>query len=366
MKRPVEYPVIRDGQPVLLPKNGGSYEMICCDCQLAHKIFNEITRDGVQLRVYRDETETQRLRQLRDGRFTADSASSPSGPGKVNTMTRSRSRRRVEDDDSIFETVYDEDGTSHRIIRDGATLRVPMSMRDSRRDSRRSFVRALQADAENTAKIDEAKRITAVAMTKEAMQGDGSPSNPYIINTSANDGLWLHKPGFRMLDSNGDPNPGPGLGAGNDPWDRPRRRRRKAQLGDPEGREAGSISEEENDSLSPSEVARREWINDTSNAWRIDDARALRMTPPPGGYYPVEAGVGNACMLNDEAGMLQTDPDGSGFLVCKVISRVGPTRSGKSAGDSVPPTMTAEDAAKINGAAYDAMVAELHDAWRGV
>jgi hypothetical protein len=124
---------------------------------------------------------------------------------------------------------------------------------------------------------------------------------------------------------------------------------------------SGFRSNASNDALSPGEIARREWINDTANAWRTDDARALRMTPPPGGYYPKEAGVGTTCNLNGEAGVLQPDPDGTGFLVCKVISRIGPTRA-----DAAPPrTMSAEDAQLVRDQAWREYVGQTQNALRG-
>jgi hypothetical protein len=240
---------------------------------------------------------------------------------EANSMRNSQRRRFNDDDD--FETIIGYDGKPVRILKDGRSVHVSLEIRDSlRRD-------------------DEAKRIAAIAVTESVMRGSGTAADPYILGQwPTTDACAANKPGYRYADASSTyqtEDPGPGLGAGDDPFDRPRRRRRRAQMRDPMGREAGTISEEENDSLaglSPSERARAERALENSQAWRTD-ARALQATPAPGGYYPTTAGVGAACMLNGEAGVLQPDPDGSGFLVCKVVNRVGPTRSGTSAGDSV-------------------------------
>jgi hypothetical protein len=244
---------------------------------------------------------------------------------------RNAPRRRFDDDDD-FETVIGYDGKPCRILKDGHSLHVSMEMRDSlrRNDQTARGGRRYADPVTDTDKVTEAVAITtAIETTRRAMEMTGAA----LTDAEA----ALHRPGFRDAATYETEDPGPGLGDGNDPFDRPRRRRRKAQMRDPMGREAGTISEEENDSLaglSPSERARAERALEDSQAWRTD-ARALQATPAPGGYYPTTAGVGAACMLNGEAGVLQPDPDGSGFLVCKVVSRVGPTRSGTSAGDSV-------------------------------
>jgi hypothetical protein len=354
MKRPVEYPVIRDGQPFLLPKNGGSYEMICCDCQLAHKIFNEITRDGVQLRVYRDETETQRLRQLRDGRFTADSASSPSGPGKVQTM---RTRRRYRDDNAdAWEDTIGLDGKPTKILKDGRTARFNFFDAQSSRDA-------------NNARIAEAIKVTEAAIILSGSQFTDAQ-------------LAAHRPGFRYADANGDNTYSQGNAPGgklpDDEWERHERRRRRSKRWverDPMGRLSGEISEEENDhaldGLTPSELARAEMIMDTSNAWRnpVDQIPVqddlLKTVPPRGGFWPLSTGIGTPCDRDGERGTLQLDPEGSGFLVCQVAQRVAPTRSGTSK-PSLPGTdsMTAEAAQPIRDQAYQTYLDELHSAWR--
>jgi hypothetical protein len=72
------------------------------------------------------------------------------------------------------------------------------------------------------------------------------------------------------------------------------------------------------------ELTRRE----TQDAWKTAPlgtgvlTQAMESLPP--GRFPMSAGVGTICDLNGEQGTLQ--PDGSGYLVCKVTRRVGPTR----------------------------------------
>jgi hypothetical protein len=82
----------------------------------------------------------------------------------------------------------------------------------------------------------------------------------------------------------------------------------------------------------------------------------------PAGAYPISAGGGNPCSKDGAPGKLVRQGE---YLVCETTP-VGPTRSGRSAGDAVPPprTMSAADAERIKGEAYALMVSELTSAWR--
>jgi hypothetical protein len=92
-------------------------------------------------------------------------------------------------------------------------------------------------------------------------------------------------------------------------------------------------------------------------------ARTQAMEHLPPGRFPMSAGVGSPCDLNGEGGTLQ--PDGSGYLVCKVPGHLGPSRSGTSSGDA----MTREhqgiagDRATVD-AAWQEMVETTANAWR--
>jgi hypothetical protein len=152
---------------------------------------------------------------------------------------------------------------------------------------------------------------------------------------------------------------------------------------------------------SASEMAYAELVNDTVNAWRrgpqqhhqhvadssdacpagvdprdwaysqrcLQDSEAWRTPPPafdavpaqaPSGKFPMTAGVGTACDLNGERGTLQ--PDGSGFLVCRVDRHIGPTRSSAPANRSNDSrTLEMGDEQQ---AAYREYLDHLENAWR--
>jgi hypothetical protein len=185
----------------------------------------------------------------------------------MNTATR---RRHIDDDDPS--NPIGPDG----LLKDGHRLRVPMLMRD-----------AVSIFDSQGARAAEAARITeAIETTKRAMQVDGSPGNPYVINTCLGDAYAAHKPGFRYAaDASSTTyqteDPGPGLGTGADEWARHYtrlRRSRRWQERDPEGRERGTVSEESNDAvpaMSAGALARLAWIDSVSNAWRTPNALEL-------------------------------------------------------------------------------------------
>jgi hypothetical protein len=282
--------------------------------------------------------------------FTADSARSP-GARKV-TPTMPTTPRRFDDDHPS--NPIGPDG----LLKDGHRFRVPLLMRDSANPPR------------------------------EQLRGSGTAADPYIINSGLGQlALDSYRPGFRYGDADRsasemarqermlqdseawrtDSNrstcypiedPGQGLGAGSDPWPK-RRRRRKSQIRDQMGREAGTISEEENDS----EIARQEMISDACNAWRKPPVAAA-LDAVSGDRWPLSAGEGNPCTTNGEPGVLVKSEDGS-CLVCKV-KPLGSTRGGASKGDAAPPprSMTTDEAAKINTEAWRAYVDQLQNAWR--
>ena len=259
--------------------------------------------------------------------------------------------RRSDDDDPS--NPIGPDG----LLKDGHRLRVPLMMRDSANPSRGQ------------------------------LRGSGTAADPYIIDSGLGQlALDSHRPGFRFGDADRSAgemarlermlqdseawrtdgnrytsaieDPGPGLGARSDPWLK-RRRRRKSQIRDPMGREAGTISEEENDS----EIARQEMISDACNAWRKPPVAAA-LDAVSGDRWPLSAGEGNPCMTNGQPGVLVKSEDGS-CLVCKV-KPLAATRSGASKGDAAPPpcSMTTDEAAKINTEAWRAYVDQLQNAWR--
>jgi hypothetical protein len=89
--------------------------------------------------------------------------------------------------------------------------------------------------------------------------------------------------------------------------------------------------------------------------------RAMENLPP--GRFPMSAGIGSPCDLNGERGTLQ--PDGSGYLVCKVTHHLGPSRSGTSRGDAMTrghQGVTGDRAAVE--AAWLQMVGDTANAWR--
>jgi hypothetical protein len=54
----------RDGDTVVLPQDR-PYRMACCGCDLVHDLHASITDDGdIALQVFRNDRETERLRQL--------------------------------------------------------------------------------------------------------------------------------------------------------------------------------------------------------------------------------------------------------------------------------------------------------------
>jgi hypothetical protein len=260
--------------------------------------------------------------------------------------------------------VFDEDDKraydSAGVIRDGAGIRVKMNCMDA-------------------------------APNNNGLRGRGTQDDPYIIGTEA-----------------------------------PRRRRRRTQR-DPMGNETGEVLEESDavyrspgfrlgDAASramidaayasyvegltsawkspqnisdaqratadacPAGVDPRTWayeqgVREMCDAWKkpppvIFDAngpevaattRAMENLSP--GRFPMSAGIGSPCDLNGERGTLQ--PDGSGYLVCKVTHHLGPSRSGTSSGDAVTrghQGITGDRAAVE--AAWLQMVRDTANAWR--
>jgi hypothetical protein len=223
----------------------------------------------------------------------------------------------------------------------GHTFRV--SLFDAETARSRRYAGSSITDA---TKVAEAKAITEalVATQLALMQGGGSRENPYIISTSVNDTGWLHRPGYRLSDNSND--------------DDPPRRRRKTTERDPMGREKAAF---EKDALNATEVAYRDYLSDTQNAWRTDavlpnqgaSTRAIPASSATGDRWPLSAGAGNPCNTNGRPGKLAKSEDGS-CLVC-AVDPIQATRAD---------AMTAADAARINTAAYEEMCTQLREAWR--
>jgi hypothetical protein len=259
---------------------------------------------------------------------------------------RTEDRRRRRQLDALNADAF-EDG----VLKDGHTARYPMHLRDS------GTVRAGRRGADLVTDTD--KVAEAIEETKRAMQRDG---------TQISDAeLRMHRPGYRLLDSNGESD------------DDPPRRRRKTVERDPMGRERATFEEDALAGLTPSERARAERMIADSEAWRtppvnFDAGVGYSNSDPPGtgmptraiptmpsGAYPLSAGENNPCSKDGVPGRLKRVGE---WLVCETTP-VGATRSGRSAGDTASPprSMSQEDASKITTAAYDAMVADLQ--WRG-
>ena len=97
-----------------------------------------------------------------------------------------------------------------------------------------------------------------------------------------------------------------------------------------------------------SAVARQEAYEDMkrqmSDAWRKDAA--------PSGAYPYRAAAeGTACTINGRPGTLVREGD---YLVCKPSAR-----------QDAEPTFDAVEGARRKQEAYDAMIKEMSEAWRG-
>jgi hypothetical protein len=345
----VDYVQHYDNDVVELPQGGRPYFMGCCSCGHVHALETTVDDDGrVLVQVSTDHDKTERLREsmqrdarlsrrerrearraARDAIFTTDAGTT----GSEAAPMRIHRRREIDDDDP--DNPIGRDG----LLKDGHRLHVPLELRDS-------------------AASDEAARIARIVeITKQSMRGSGTAADPYIIETGLRQlddaALALHRPGWRTDASTayqqGDP--GPGLGAGDDPWVRRRRR--------PHDDPDDDISEEENDSrfdgLSPGAVARLQWMDTQSNAWR---------TPPvadaqPAGAYPLNSTykAGDPCTDGGRPGVLV---EKDGWLVCQA-KPIAATRSGRSRGDS----MSAEAAQPARDAAYQSYVDSVLNAWKG-
>jgi hypothetical protein len=390
----------KDGDTVTLPTDGRPYLFACCGseaggCDLVHSLYTSVDDAGkVTMQVYREDEMTQGLRDSRaseraddiatdalltsdvvidhdSGRvlfqvlgdvgsdaaanhkiFTTDSAPAPRKVHKMRATRRPRYLRAGDHKEVRDSEALDESG----LLRDGYGIRFSMTDAETSRAGRTAAV--------DTAKIDEAKRITqAVVATQLAMmQGDGSREHPYILGTQFSDAeLARHKPGYRFSDDT----------VTTEEEHHQTRRKRRTVYRDPQGREQGTA--ETADAMNATEQAYSEMLDDLQNGWKKPpvnfDAtatasrrpeknavgRALEMVPPRGGYFPASAGVGSTCNVDGVAGTLQ--PAGvEGQLYCRPSAPIGATRV-----DS----MTAEQAAPLRDAAYQEMCAQLRDAWRG-
>jgi hypothetical protein len=250
------------------------------------------------------------------------------------------------DNADAWEDTIGLDGKPTKILKDGRTARFNFYDAQSSRDGRDTRI------------------AEAIKATENAIALSGTHFTDAL--------LALHRPGYRLL---ADADRGDDYSKGNAPggqlpdddeWIKLRRRRRRAraQLRDPMDREAGSIEEENDSAPTAAEIARAEMIDSMTNAWRrVDDTRAIPTSPGvDGDRWPLSAGDGNACMSNGRPGKLVKSEDGS-CLVCE-LTPLDATRSGRSAGDSVPQSMTAADAAAINDQAWREYVTEMENAWR--
>lgn len=66
MKRPPPQ-VLNDGDSIVFTDSLGYFYLGCCDCNLTHKVNAKITKDGMELQIYRDSRRTaQRRRRKRE------------------------------------------------------------------------------------------------------------------------------------------------------------------------------------------------------------------------------------------------------------------------------------------------------------
>jgi hypothetical protein len=352
-----------DGEGFTLkPGSRVPFRFCCCGdqgggCFLVHDFFGTINSDGeIEVTVYRNDQETERVRTLADYQRSNLQPSRPivdhwRTSARETFITDSedpmRNARRFDDDDD-FEIVTGYDGKPARILKDGRSVHVSLAMRDSLRRS----------DAE-AARIAE-----AVAITKTAMRGSGTPSDPYILGQwPVTDAYAANKPGYRYADS----------GTTEETEHHVTRRRRKTVYRDPEGREAGTA--ETGDAMNETEKAYSEMLDHLHNGWKTPpvnfDAtatssrkpeeaaitRSLREIPPPGGWFPIEA-VGQVCDINGVRGTVVREGEHG---VCRPGPVVGPTRA-----DAAPrvDTMDAATAQRIRDEAYAEYCSELENAWR--
>jgi hypothetical protein len=266
--------------------------------------------------------------------------------------------RRIDDDNDIF----DERG----IIRDGKRMRVPITMMDSRLPIERmrsnqplvissagyipEEIRARMYDGIPGVTVSSDARRSRKQVARDPM---GREAGTYEEEDTYRD----HKPGYRVGDAariTADAGQALKDAAYSE---------MVADLQDawkPDHLRAADARRTTADAVRPLGISNSDWARELnrreiSDAWKTP---APALDAAPSGKWPLSAGVGSACDLNGERGVLVED--GSGVLVCQVNRHVGPTRS-----DAAPPRfMDAATAQKIKDAAYNEMVSDLTNAWR--
>jgi hypothetical protein len=148
-----QYKTVKDGETIRLPNDGITpYRMSCCDCNLVHQIYSEITPAGVDLRVYRDDGETQRLRQQQQLVTDAQPTRQP--------MTRRQERRAKRRFEDYTRIEYHPGMTG--VLQDGERLHVPVYMKDARQPV--STPASTQLSLAEVREITEARMATMQTM----------------------------------------------------------------------------------------------------------------------------------------------------------------------------------------------------------
>lgn len=350
MPRHGKYEQIADGDTVILPQDR-PYRMACCGedaggCNLVHDLLASITSDGeIALQVFRNDRETRRQRRIAD-RQAADAVSPLFiTDSQQRNVPMTRSRRRAQRDHAD-------------IVPDGTVLRVPLTMmdgafvndlrqrfpptRDAAVTSHRAARRAARQAASSASTVDDAKRITEVALlTQQVMARDG-----FITDDEA----AAHRPGFRFADQVADPS-----------------KRRKSTVNVAHTARGHTVevstTEESNDAMS----ARDAYILEMCDAWRVKDD-GVEVAPwsktqavpnrPQGAWGPsgFAAKAGDPCTSNGAPGVLS---EKGGWLYCD-LTPLGPTR--------VTPTNTGADGVtgdrSLQDAAWREMVESQQNAWK--
>jgi hypothetical protein len=117
------------------------FVMGCCSCGAAHKAYFNYTNDKLYVRMVPDAEWTEVFR-------TDDAAKEPEIFLTDSEVKPMRNSRRRFNDDSDFETVYDEfSGEYKKILRDGRSLHVSLEMKDALRRDDQAAREAKIADA---------------------------------------------------------------------------------------------------------------------------------------------------------------------------------------------------------------------------
>jgi hypothetical protein len=272
--------------------------------------------------------------------------------------------RRIDDDD-----IFDERG----IIRDGKRLRVSVTAMDAappQRSAPLSITTGLRLDKEfypdgqlKSDWVDGSRKPSRKG--RRPVDPDEDDGEFEGEDGMRHDALAAHRPGYRVSDAaRGVVDAGQALK--NAAYEEMVRDNERAWM--PDHLRTADTRHTTADAMRPLGVTDSEWqrelgIREMSDAWKtpppVLDAAAVQNLPA--GRYPLSAGEGNPCSIDGAVGTLQRE---GGYLVCRAKPTIGPTRSGTSAGDAVPRTMSVEDGQRFKDESCRAMVSEQSEAWR--